>query len=637
MCGIFGVWAKNPMSKNHSVEVINKAWKNLNDRGPDGHSSFYWSKSNSYSVFNNKDSYINFEPELIFTHNRLSIIDLSVNGTQPMSDKSKRYWLTYNGEIYNYKKLKVELEQSGIIFKSNSDTEVLIEGWAKWGPKIIDKINGMFAFAIYDTFKSELFLVRDRLGIKPMYYYTDSNYNIAFSSDQSTLMFCGIVNGQPNWEGVVSSMLFQTSIRPETVYKNIYAVEPGTYLKVTNNIIKKTEYWDLKNNINELTQSESIEKYESLLKSSITNCLVSDVEVASLMSGGVDSSTLSILSSFQNSDIKTYTLSWDSLISGNSELIHAKMNASRYGLNHYVCEINKFDIENNLEEMLSLFEEPIGLLEPHYPIAKTINSHKIKVVLNGLGPDEVLGGYDYYNMISRWKQLKKYKLLVNMLPLRNTKYYKHKNLSYCQNAADAYVELFSGYLWESPHELFNYDIIPKGWNKFEHVKALFPKAWTDYDDPVKTFNYLDTKIYIGSHHNHTSDRFLMKFNIEGRFPYLDHELYEYSFNLNSNLKINKSEQKWILKQISRKYIDVKILNSTKKGFSLNEKDMIHTPKNKDIFNYYLNSLSKRDIIKPNVIRETLLSSNLSRKHSQKLLYLLSFELWMRRLENNCKN
>ena len=355
MCGIFGVWSKKPLNKDNSLKIIKNVWENLNDRGPDGHSSFYWNNLHNSSMFNSNDTELNFDPSIILIHNRLSIIDLSINGTQPMCDSTRRFWITYNGEIYNYLEIKHDLELSGIRFKSKSDTEVLLEGWVKWGPEILNRLNGMFAFSIFDSLTNELYIIRDRIGIKPLYYFFDSNFNIVFSSDQSTLIYSGIVKAEPNWEGVVSSMQFQTAIRPQTVYKNIFAVKPGNYIKITENTFKNYEYWDLDNSQNDkFSESESIERYKYLLEKAIKNCLISDVEVASLMSGGIDSSTMSILSSLQNPNLKTYTLSWDDNISKNSELDQAIYIANKYHINHHVCKLNSKDISNNIVSIKTL-------------------------------------------------------------------------------------------------------------------------------------------------------------------------------------------------------------------------------------------------------------------------------------------
>jgi asparagine synthase (glutamine-hydrolysing) len=632
MCGIFGIWPKKKLSPRYADTLIKNTWRNLRHRGPDGEGAFLWNEHGA-NILTSKSEPSKISPNLVFIHTRLAIQDTSSLGFQPMADSSSRFWIVFNGEIYNFNELARELSLRGVCLKSKSDTEVLIECWKIWGEDCISKLNGMFAFSIFDSLERKVYLVRDRVGIKPLYYSVDKNFNIIFSSEQSALINSGLLPIEANWDGVISGMLFQGALRPHTAYKNIQALKPGHYMVIDENKIRIHEYWDLEINQNEYTNTSAyIDKFKSITLKSIERTLISDVEVATLMSGGVDSSTMSAIASEMHPKISAYTLTWPDALNADNELKQAIMIAKKYPINHRVCTVDQNYLPLHLDEMFDLFEEPMGMFEPHFPIAELVGRDKVKVLLNGLGPDEMLGGYGYYKYISLWKRLHFFSSILKNIPISSGRLGRVLRLSSCKNPAEAYIDMFSGYLWNDPYEIFDNTLIPKGWNSIEHVKELYPNAW-NFNDPIQTFNYLDLKLYIGTHHNHTTDKFLMNKSIEGRFPYLDHEWLDFSFNIPSKYKIQNHEQKWILRQLASKYINQEILAMPKKGFGMPEIAFIKNKYTQDWINLYINELKKRTVISPQVLKSLNVGKINSTKDARKLLYLASLEKWLQKIES----
>ena len=628
MCGIFGITKNNQIDYVNTFDLIGKSWELMKNRGPDGKGGVIFNNDQA-SYFKNLSEMPKISCHTIFTHRRLSIIDLSQNASQPMHDKTKRFWITYNGEIYNYKEIRKELISHGSSFKTKSDTEVILEAWSKWGPACLEKFVGMFAFSIYDMKDKKIFLVRDRVGIKPLYYVHNSN-GLAFASEQATLLGCGVYNIKPNWDGILSGIFFRGALRPNTVYDDIYALKPGHYAVFENNQLKHYEFWDLMEDQASFTKKENLIKGEKLLNQVIERTMISDVPVASLMSGGIDSSTMSVISSKKNKETTVFTLGWDEKSDSVSEIPFAKKIAKKHNLNHEINIIDEKYISKNISSIANIFEEPIGMLEPHYPIAQSVNEKNFKVLLNGLGPDEMLGGYKYYKILNYWKWIKKVNLF-QLSSFKNNKLNKILAIISSKSIPELYVNSFGGYLWHDPTELFESGIVNKDWKPVDAVKENFPKAWSKIKDPIRIFNYLDLKIYIGTHHNHTSDKFLMHKSIEGRFPYLDHKWLEFCYNLPSSMKIEGSKQKLLLRDLSTKVVGNFIINNTKKGFLINPKYFLNNKKTMDWVSQNIKDLSKRAIIRKEYISSFQKNSN--SLSPNKILYLAYLENWLKTIDN----
>jgi asparagine synthase (glutamine-hydrolysing) len=629
MCGIFGVWATDRLDASVIESLIYKSWAQLAVRGPDGRGALFGETYGPLTVVMNEAENRCIASDLVFTHTRLSIIDLTNHGAQPMSDRSKKFWVTFNGEIYNYKTIREELKKEGVIFRSDSDTEVLIEAWAHWGTKILEKLTGMYAFAIWDVDSKALYLVRDRVGIKPLYYSNGDGLNICFASDQTTLIKSGAVKFKPNWEGVISGMMFQGALRPKTAYQGINEIPAGSYLRVTTEKLDLIQYWDLRKCDETLSaEADILAKARDLLVKSVRSTLISDVNVATLLSGGIDSSIITGMAAKEHPNISAYTLAWRDSLAGGSELSQASRFASKHGIDHHIEMLDDGEIADSFDVMLETFEEPMGVLEPHFPIADKLNKNNVKVVLEGLGPDEMLGGYGHYKFIKSWERLKNLRPFLKNVSIGNDRVNKLIQLCNSETAADAYVALFNGYLWGRPEKIFEEDIVPTGWNPVTTVKELYPRAWTDFKDPMQVFNYLDLKIYIGTHHNHTTDKFLMAKGIEGRFPYLEKDWLEFCFNLDSKYKMQNGIQKVLMKKLAVEFMDAKTINMPKIGFGIPEAEFVTNSKIKERIYGLINNLQKRGIVQNKEINNLFACKNINRKIARKLIYLASLEKWL---------
>jgi asparagine synthase (glutamine-hydrolysing) len=636
MCGIFGVVSDRPISTGRCGSLIHDSWESLHQRGPDGRGAMIWdfqtgAKFSSTADFDLGDA----QPQAIFTHTRLSILDLTTLAAQPLADSTGRYWINYNGEVYNYTDIRNRLiRQYQVNFRTSSDTEVIVEAWSKWGMKCVSLFRGMFAFSIFDSYERKLFLVRDRIGIKPLYYFAHKGY-IAFASDQTTLLKSGLVPVQVNWDGVISGVMFKGSLRPRTVYDGITAVPAGHIATFHENSLTISTYWDLVPcETSPQDESQCIDELHSLLKESIRLNLVSDVPVGTLLSGGIDSGTMSAIISMYQKGTSAFTLAWhDEHLGGSNELVNARGVAQRYSLHHKVCFVDEDPLESTLNEMQDLYEEPIGQLEPHLCIAEAVSRSGIKVLLSGLGPDETLGGYSYYKYLDKWRRLGRFRFLASFLPRMKHRNEKARQALLQATPADLYVHLFKGYLWYDPRDVFTPDVCPPNWSATEHVRGLFPKAWSNFKDPVQVFNYLDLKIFIGTHHNHTSDRFLMCRGIEGRFPYLDHVWLERAFSLPEAMKIRGAEQKWALRKIAEKYLDAKLLTTPKTGFSVPDFNQVRDMQTSSYYQNELSNLNKRGIFKQDVIKLLHLEGASEERIRRRFLYFTCFERWIRGLSS----
>ncbi|MEK9727561.1 MAG: asparagine synthase (glutamine-hydrolyzing), partial [Candidatus Margulisiibacteriota bacterium] len=556
-----------------------------------------------------------------FVHTRLSILDLSSFGHQPMSDPSNQFWITYNGEVYNFQEVKDELVSIGWAFKSQSDTEVILKAYIQWGEECVKRFNGMFAFVILDIKAQQLFCARDRIGIKP-FYYIHNGVEFLFASDVTTLIATNRYQPKINWDNVMAGYELQGAPRPTTVYQDVFSLDPGHTMTVSLRDIKieKQMYWDLP--IGEtlsISYDDAKDALDEKLKKAINNTLVSDVEVATLMSGGIDSTTMSVLANMAHPNIKTFTLSFDEILTTKNELENAKLVASQWNINHQIKVLSSEEMVNDLDDMQLTFEEPIGVLEPHYPMAKCISNQGIKVLLNGLGPDELLGGYSKYRWIDYWKKYRWQRLFSWGLPNQG-KLSRLKKLLNSESVFDAFCLLHKN---QSSLRDGVFSRVSKDQNQ---VERMFKVKDSDFSDEIQAASYLDFKLYIGTHHNHTTDRFLMRFGMEGRFPFLDHELVEFCFKLPKSFKYKNKVGKKILRSVAEKYIHPNCLSAKKMGFVVPEKNFM-SPVLKDKVHMRLNELSRRNYFKPDMIHYIKENMDKSEAHAKDALYLANFELW----------
>jgi asparagine synthase (glutamine-hydrolysing) len=386
MCGVIGII--NRSKKNSSIERVRAGLKAMRNRGPDA---------------SHIEKVRLAESEIIFGHNRLAIIDLSDDGVQPMRSACGRYLITFNGEIYNYQELRESLKGEGVKFKTNSDTEVLIEAWSRWGLKSLKMLRGMFSFAVLDELAHEIFIFRDAFGIKPL-YYTSCEDSFIFASDLNSLNASTFLKAEPNISRINSYLIDGLyDFGDETFYKNVYRLPAGHYIKLDLNNptdFKVIEWrtWNIKLASNPITFDQAVKNVrESFLETIRFHCL-SDVPIGVSLSGGLDSSAIACAIKYNNPNIDCVSFSYISQVTSQSEEKWVDMVSSHTGFKNIKLNFSNKSFENNLDQFIKSQGEPVGTasIYAQYEVMKVASQNGIKVILEGQGADEVLGGYFGY-------------------------------------------------------------------------------------------------------------------------------------------------------------------------------------------------------------------------------------------------
>lgn len=532
MCGICGTieFGKN-IENSYKIERMIKAIKH---RGPDG-AGFIVKKN------------------IALGHARLSIIDIET-GKQPMCNEDESVWVTFNGEIYNYKEIREELKQKGHFFKSNSDTEVIVHGYEEWGKDCLNKFRGMFAFCVADYKKNEIFLARDQFGIKPLYYRKEEN-QIAFSSELSALKESSEKKLKGSLQSVDYFLRFQYIPTPFTIYENVYKLPPGSYMTVKENgdSVGPVTFWDLKFRSGEKrTEKEWLEKIEEEIEDSVRAQLVSDVPFGVFLSGGIDSTLVALkMKKLLKRPIKAFSIGFEE--EGYSELKYAKVAASKIGIDLH-CEIMRpLDIDT-LTKLICHYGEPFGdsSMVATWYVSMLARKH-VPMVLSGDGGDESFGGYSSYE---HWMKMNKRPYFFD--------YFLGHNLKDWQSRILYMDEKSRLNLWKD-----NFFQIPK--KECNLFKQASKKA--QRFDRLAYAQYLDFKTYLPCCILTKVDIASMYHGLEVRPPLLDIKLAEVFSRLPLHLRFRKNANgeyvsKYALKKILNKYFDNDFVYRNKQGFAI---------------------------------------------------------------------
>lgn len=549
MCGIAGgVLINHPFNK----KVLDKMISVIKHRGPD-----------------DSGSYINGGVGLGFR--RLSIIDLSSAGHQPMAVHDGDFWIVFNGEIYNFELLRKELEAEGARFNSSTDTEVILRLYCKYGVKCFNRLRGMFAIAIWDNRQNQLILARDRVGKKPLYYYQDEEKFLFASELKSIYQFPGI-NYEINNEALSEYFTYGFIGSPRTIYQSVFKLEPGCYLTINKSGAKAiTKYWDWVPPVTSQTLSfeEAKQKVFDKVDESICLRMRSDVPLGAFLSGGIDSTiVVARMAEHSVNPVKTFTIGFKDKAFDESE--YAAIVADRYQTEHHL-EIVDPDYAELIEKIISNFDEPFGDSSalPTYVVSEMISKH-VTVALSGDGGDEVFGGYEIYQeslanrKFDRGPSWIKYpvKMLDSIYPetLPGRNFLRRVALS------DPYERFIERYKLINDAE--RRKLLPGN----DFAASIFKKDYFDQlvqgTDFLSSLQYNDIKHYLEGDILVKVDRTTMLHSIESRAPLLDHELIELAFTLPPSFLINKGQKKFILKEAFKNYIPASLLSRPKKGFSV---------------------------------------------------------------------
>lgn len=553
MCGFVG-FTGNIESKN-----IEDYLKRIKHRGPDQTASLFLSK------------------KWTFGFNRLSILDLSPLGAQPMQSRDKMVTIMHNGEIYNYLELREDLEEKGYSFASSGDTEVILNMYLEFGIDMLEKLQGMYALAIWDERKQECYLVRDRYGIKPL-YYTKAEKEFAFSSEVKPLLSMGIVDRQISKEAVAEFLAFEYIHAPNTIFQSIKKLCPGHYLKLSTSGIEEIEYYNLQEEVlkkvsetdlskeknEDELQTDIQEEILGLLKESVRKHLRADVPVGVFLSGGFDSGILTALASEELEGINTYTLNFKNGEFDESEL--ARELAEKYHTKHHEFQVQSEDFKNLLPEILWYCDEPLGDsgILPNYIINKLVAEDGIKVVLSGAGGDELFAGYSYYFPNDKEKKILKYPRISKILsfflkglkPDLSAKI--DRALLYSVNPLKHLIQLQLGGNLQFIRDILGIDV------DFMYLKERYVKDFQT--DSLNKQLYLDFMTYLPDDLLLLADRTTMAHSVEGRLPFLYEPLVEKCFSLSGNCKAKNGKRKALLKEIARKYLPKSFYQAPKRGF-----------------------------------------------------------------------
>lgn len=518
--------------------------------------------------------------DIFLGHRRLAIIDTSSLGHQPMSDLSQEIWITYNGEIYNFKEIRAELMQLGYQFRTHTDTEVIISAYQEWGIDAIQRFNGMFAFALWDKKKNLFFLVRDRYGIKPLYYTQLADGTLVFGSEIKSILQYQNVEKAIDYEALLEYFTFQNIFTDKTLYQNIKLLPAGHYIGFQLNddipTLKPQQYWDFHFSNPEGVHDEEayVEELDRLFTQAVERQLVSDVEIGSYLSGGMDSGSVTAIAAKKIPYLKTFTVGFDlhsasGLELGFDEREKAEHMSYLFKTEHYEMVLKSGDMERCLAKFAWHLEEPrVGQSYPNY-YASQLASKFVKVVLAGTGGDELFGGYP-------WRY---YRAVIN----DDFSHYIDKYYLFWQRLVDnsQLKKIFSP-IWEKVSHVWTRDI-------FHDVFKSHAHHFSRPEDYVNHSLYFEAKTFL---HGLlvVEDKLSMAHSLETRVPFLDNDLVDFAMkvpvhfklgNLQQVIRINENESgdksskyfqktndgKLILRKALNKHIPKNIIDGIKQGFS----------------------------------------------------------------------
>jgi len=620
MCGIAGI----AFSRGRTVppELIQRMTDTLRHRGPDDSGTF-------------------LDDAIALGHRRLSIIDLSPNGHQPMSNENGSIWTIFNGEIYNFAELRDDLVARGHQFRSRTDTEVLVHLYEERQTEMLERLNGMFAFAIWDQARRRLFLARDRLGIKPL-FYAQTGEGFAFGSEIKAILASGLLQRTVRLDALGHYLWLNYLPTPLTMFEGVQQLRPAEWLVWENGRIETKTYWRLPTEVRPISENDAVARFDALLQRSVRGQMLSDVPVGAFLSGGLDSSTLAYYMKSQSASVKTFSIGFRE--ETYDEAPYARKVAAHLGTEHR-GEVVTPDARQILDRMVYHAEEPIAdaSMIAVWHLSQMTRKH-VAVALSGDGADELLAGYETYqaNILAQlyrglpgWMQKSAIEPLIRALPAGAGKLpldYKLKRFVAAahlspERAHFSWRIIFDEALKQS---LLAPDIRKaiEPCDTFDVCREFFGRG-----RGLNEFLAVDTLFYLPSDMLAKVDRMSMAHSLEVRVPYLDHELVEFVATLPSELKLRRFfTKKYLMKRLMRDRLPHEIIHRRKAGFNV--------PLN----SWFKGELREyvHDILSPTALSrmgffETKVVERLLREHvsgridwSYQIYCLLVFALWHQR-------
>src|SRR6266536_821709 len=570
---------------------------------------------------------------------RLSIIDLA-GGHQPMSDAEETVWIIFNGEIYNYKELRAELQSKGHQFRTNSDTEVIIHGYKEWGTEIFNHLNGMFGLAIWDVPNQRLVLARDAMGIKLIYYKID-NGTLTFGSEIRPIL--AAQNSRPDVDPIALNLFlrFRYTPSPLTIFQGVRKLAPGTMLVVENDECREECWYKFIPTPfpNRKEKEEAVGELLELYRGAVKRHLLSDVPVGVLLSGGLDSGLLLALMNEQGGPWPAYTVGYGESFE-DDELTDAAVTAALLGARHVRVRLDQTEFERALPKIVESLEEPIATssIVPMYFVSQRARQD-VKVALIGQGPDELFGGYNRHLGIhygNWWRGLPAglrsvAGFAVNRLP-RNEMLKRGVRSLASNDRLKRYQDVFSLASAESIDGLFRDDNLPQrnGHELVDYWRDLLPQI--EHTDELGGFQLLEIRCSLPDELLMYADKLSMAHSLEVRVPYLDRTVVEYVQRLGADLKVRNGTRKWLHRQVCQSYLSPRILKGKKRGFAANVVDeWFQSSFNGALREVFLDESSLMfGLLDPKPVRRLLESHQCGRQDNHKLLFsLVMLEQWLR--------
>jgi asparagine synthase (glutamine-hydrolysing) len=615
MCGIAGVYnfkTDRPVSEESIKDMISV----INYRGPDGEGVF---KSGSVGL----------------GHKRLTIIDTSERSNQPMTSQHGSQTICYNGEVYNYLELTTYLQSVGIELRTSSDTEVLLELLRLEGPKALEKLNGMFAFAYWDESDQALMLVRDRVGIKPL-YYQETDQGIVFASEIKSILALSDSSNKVNRSLIDGYMSLGYCTGNNTLFEGIKKVPPGHYIVVKNNKIELRQYWNMVFDKSiDLGEEYYIKKAHDLFEDSVKLQLRSDVPLGVFLSGGIDSSAVvAMMWKLGAKDIKTFSVAWDY---GNEfdETQYARKIAKQFNTDHTEYFMTHKEFKDFLPEYIRHMDEPVteaAAISLYYLAMKT--KEKVTVVLSGEGSDEVFGGYGIYRSMQLVEHYKKIPSIIHKVINPLMRSLGHSFSKYADLSETPLEQSYAGvsfYDTKQKHNLYSQSFKIEAAEN-DVFKTLAPYyGYTMGQDLQSKMQYIDIKTWLVDDLLIKADRMSMAASLELRVPFLDHRFLELAANMPSQYRNKKNQSKYIIKKAMEPYLDDEILYRKKQGFPTPLAIMFQGDL-KDFVSDIIDSdlAHSREFFNPQEVKR-LLTEHIEgiQDHHKILWQLLVLELWFR--------
>ncbi|MFZ1378101.1 MAG: asparagine synthase (glutamine-hydrolyzing) [Saprospiraceae bacterium] len=570
MCGLAGFYILGNI-KLSKIDLVN-ATNTLSHRGPD-------------------DAGYYFNDKIGLGHRRLSIIDLSAAGHQPMFSQDKNYTIVFNGEIYNFKEIKAELVSLGCIFIGNSDTEVIINGYQYWGNKIFRKLNGIFAIAIWDSIKRKVVLCRDRMGVKPLYFYYSKDL-LLFGSEIKSILSYSIVKARVDFQSFHEFLYYGNPIGDNTMFSDIRKLPAGKYLEITESGLSLNSYWqhedvEIEPSTIKVDENIVINQVRNLLEQAVSRQLISDVPVGVFLSGGIDSSAITAFATKNyNGRLKSYSAGFD-FDGGHNELPLAKKVAVKFGTEHHEMMIYGKNIKDIIYLMVKHHDEPFSDAAniPLYLMTREVKKD-CKVILQGDGGDELFGGYARYQIMSKFNLYKNlFSISHSLLPIMPFPYVREKTERFFplfsqKTKGDMFAKFLTveSNVSNTPESLISKSLRQK-------IKSTHPfkvyhelsERFSFLKDDVQRLLWMDTCIILQNQFLEKVDKSTMANGVEVRVPFLDNDLVSYALSLPSELKVKNGVKKYLLKKALHNILPNEVLYGPKKGFGVPYQNWIKGP------------------------------------------------------------